>query len=184
MKTYTVEWDKPSADFLRDRRVSRAVTAAFKKAGGDALRFMRAEAKRQVRARVRIRAGYLANKSFPLRYARGKTLDELSWEMRVSGREVPLGEYPARQTKRGVKVEVERGKRVLLKSAFLAKGRAPRKGVFLRPTKKNYPMGHRLGLRVSDSMTDGRIPQAVLGRTGVKMFYAFQRLFPLELGKR
>lgn len=183
MAEFTVTWHEKSLLGIRSRTVERAVFQAVKKAGGDALRRLRAEAKRQVRARVAIRAGYLAASALPLQFARGRRLDELQWVMRVSGREVPLGEYPRRATKKGVNVEVQRGRRVLLKGAFLATARTGRKSVFLRPSKFRYPMGHRLGLNVADAMADGQIPAVALGEAGKVLGAGFARLFPLELAK-
>lgn len=183
MAEISVSWDVRSAGLLQSAGMERAVFRALKKAGGDALRKLRAEAKRQVRARVSIRAGYLAASTLPLRFATGRAVDELAWVMKVSGREVPLGEYPRRATKKGVSVEVQRGRRVLLKSAFLARSKSGRQGVFLRPSSARYPMGHRLGLSVADSMADGRIPAGALGEAGKALGVSFARLFPLELAK-
>lgn len=183
MAEFSVTWDPKSLAGIRSRTIQRAVFQAVKKAGGDALRHLRAETKRQVRSRVAIRAGYLAASALPLRFATGRTVEELVWVMRVSGREVPLGEYPRRQTKKGVNVEVQRGRRMLLKGAFLAKSRSGRQSVFLRPSKFRYPMGHRLGLNVVDSMADGQIPAGALGEAGKVFGYAFERLFPLELAR-
>lgn len=163
--------------------IERAIMKALKKAGRDGLRAMRAAAKRGTREKVRIRAGYLADRSFPLR-ASGQKLEDLVWEMGVSGQEVPLGEYPRRQTRRGVSIEVARGRRTVIRSAFLARRKAGiREGVFLRPSKERYPMGHRLGLSVAQSMADGRTPRDALNRGATVLTSAFRRLLPLELAK-
>src|SRR5512145_352891 len=114
MPELAVSWDAKSLKMLRTAAVEKAVFLALKKAGGDALRALRAEAKRKTRERVAIRAGYLAASALPLRYATGRTVDTLVWTMKVSGRAVPLGEYPRRATKKGVSVEVQRGKRALI----------------------------------------------------------------------
>lgn len=184
MPELIVSWDAKSLQVLRTATVERAIFRALKKAGGDALRALRAEAKRKTRERIAIRAGYLAASAFPLRYATGKSLDALVWTMKVSGRAVPLGEYPRRQTKKGVSVEVQRGKRALIPKAFLARARTGRQSVFLRPSKLRYPMGHRLGLNLADSMADGHTPATALERGGSVFSSAFQRLLPLELAKR
>lgn len=184
MAELIVSWDAKSLQVLRTAAVERAIFRALKKAGGDALRALRAEAKRKTRERIAIRAGYLAASAFPLRYATGKTVSELAWTMKVSGRAVPLGEYPRRQTKKGVSVEVQRGKRAQIRGAFLAKARTGRQNVFLRPSRLRYPMGHRLGLSVADAMADREIPAAALERAGSVFSSAFHRLLPLELGKR
>lgn len=181
MPEITFVWD--SRELSAFGGVERAVFNALKKAGGDAIRAVRAESKRQTRERVRIRAGYLADKSLPLAFPTGRKLEDLVWVMRVSGQEVPLGEYPHRKTRRGVSVEIQRGKRTVITSAFLAKGRSGRESVFLRPTKQRYPMGHKLGMSVADSMSDGRIPSAALLRATSVMSSAFVRLLPLELEK-
>lgn len=176
-------WNPAELAALTGRGIERAIVRALKMAGRDAIRAVRAEAKRGVRSRVRIRAGYLADRALPLSYARGDRLDALVWEMGVSGREVPLGEYPRRQTRRGVSVEVQRGKRTVLRGSFLAQGKGARKRVFLRPGKARYPMGHRLGLSVADSMADGRVPRAALNRGSEVLGSAFRRLMPIELDK-
>lgn len=183
MAELSVSWDARSLNVLRTAAVERALFHALKKAGGDALRRLRAEAKRRTRARVAIRAGYLAASALPLRFAQGRSVDELEWVMRVSGREVPLGEYPRRATKKGVSVEVQRGRRILLKSAFLAQAKSGRQSVFLRPSKLRYPMGHRLGLSVADSMADGQTPRFALEAAGTVFGSSFERLFPMELAK-
>lgn len=181
----TLEWDSRSLAPFQNARggMQRALVSALRKAGGDALRAMRAESKRQVRDRVRIRAGFLANKALPLDFPRASTIDGLVWVLRVSGAAVPLGEYPRRQTRKGVSVEVVKGQRRFITGAFLARTKSGRKGVFLRPTGARYPMGHRLGLRVSDSMADGRIPTAVLARAQSVFATAAARLIPLEMSK-
>lgn len=184
MPELIVSWDAKTLELLRAKTLDRAVFRALKKAGGDALRALRAEAKRRTRERVAIRAGYLAASAFPLRYATGRTLESLVWTMLVSGRSVPLGEYPRRATKKGVSVEVSRGKRSLIRGAFLAQARTGRQSVFLRPGKERYPMGHRLGLSVADSMKDGQTPTAAFARAESVFSSAFHRLLPLELGKR
>lgn len=181
MAQVVFEWSSTGIEAFERRRVRLAVVRAMKKAGGDAIRAVRAQAKRGTRERVRLRAGYLADKAFPLAFPSGTSLESLAWRMDVSGREVPLGEYPRRQVKRGVSVEVQRGRRAVIESAFLAKGRASREGVFLRPTEKRYPMGHRLGPSVADSMADGRVPGAALERGAQVLESAFYRLLKLEL---
>lgn len=183
MAELSVTWDAATLQLLRTAAVERALFRVVKKSGGDALRAMRAEAKRQTRERVRIRAGYLAERALPLTFASGTELGGLVWRMRVSGLPVPLGEYPRRQTRQGVSLEVVKGHRVLLKSAFLATARSGRKSVFLRPSKARYPMGHRLGLSVVDTMADGITANAALERASSVMGSAFARLFPLELMK-
>ncbi|AGC43277.1 hypothetical protein MYSTI_01948 [Myxococcus stipitatus DSM 14675] len=183
-KEFSVTWDSKSSAYLKEKKTLKALAAAARKAGIDMMRAVRAEAKRETRERIRIRAGYLAAKAMPLKYPKTRKLDEMEWRMPVSGREVPLGEFPSRQTKKGVSLEVQRGKRVLIKGAFRAQGaKRQRPGVFKRPGKKRYPMGHKLGLRVSDSMHDGKTPTKALTRGQEVFARGMTRLLPLELAK-
>lgn len=179
----TIDWDAHAKRYISDRVTERALFNATRMAGRDAQRAMRAASKRGIRERTRIRAGYLADRSFPLPHARGRKLADLEWKMPVSGKEVPLGEYPRRQNRKGVSVEIQRGKRQTIKSAFLARSRSGRLGVFKRPTERRYKMGHRLGLRVSDSMRNGRVPRLALDRAADVFTRGIERLFPLELQK-
>lgn len=182
MAEIVFQWTSEGIENFTEKRVMAAVVRSMKRAGGDAIRAVRAASKRSVRERVRLRASYLADRALPLAFPPGRSLDDMAWRMDVSGREVPLGEYPARQTRKGVSVEVQRGRRTVIESAFLAKGRAKRPGVFLRPTERRYPMGHRLGPSVADSMADGRVPSAALERGAEVMESAFYRLLAMELG--
>lgn len=184
MAEIVFRWYSDGIEDFNTRRVQLAVVRAMKRAGSDAIRAVRAASKRGVRERVPLRAKYLADKALPLTYASGTTLEALVWRVDVSGREVPLGEYPRRQVRKGVSVEVRRGHRTVIDSAFLAKGRAAREGVFLRPTARRYPMGHRLGPSASDSMADGQVPQIALDRGAAVMSSAFYRLLRMELSGR
>jgi hypothetical protein len=178
------EWSVADLAYWRSQVNARTLARALKRAGKDALKSMRADAKRRVRDRVRIRAGYLADKAFPLVNAMGTDIDALEWRMKVSGAAVPLGEYPRRQLKAGVRVEVQKGKVKLIKSAFLAMTKRGRKGVFLREEGVGrYPMGHRLGLRTSDSMADGQIPAASLDYAAEQFAKRFGYWLPRELNK-
>lgn len=177
----TLDWAgiKP----FQDRKLDKALARAVKRAGNDSIRALRAATKKSIRERTRIRAGFLADKALPLTFPKGVRLDSLIWVMRVSGKPVPLGEYPVRQTKKGVSVEVVRGQRKLIKSAFLALRSTGRKGVFRRPGKSRYPMGHKLGLSVSDAMKDGRTATAAFTAAQSAFGRRLRYWLPVELGK-
>jgi hypothetical protein len=180
--TVTFKWD--SREIEAFARSNKAVARALKKAGGDAIRKMRAESKRQLRNKSRIRAGYLADKALPLDYPKGTEINDLVWRMRVSGKGVPLGEFPSRQVKAGVKVQVLNANPArTLYHAFKAMTKTGRESVFLRPSKARYPMGHLMGPRVSDTMDNEAIISIVQEATRLKFASSFKRLLPLELSK-
>lgn len=158
----TFEWDSREVQAAHGAVEPLRLFRALKRSGADAIRSMRAESKRQIRSSVRLRSRYLTNEAFPLNMPRARSsIGGLVWTMRVSGAPVPLSEYPHRANKKGVRVQVKRGSFVLIKSAFLARRKTGKVGVFLRPTEARYPMGHRLGLRVSDTFADGRLSTAL-----------------------
>jgi hypothetical protein len=102
---------------------------------------------------------------------------------RGSGKEIPLAKYPARQTKRGVSVLVNKGKRKLVRGAFLATMKSGHTGVFRREGKQRLPIKHALSSRVSDVFHDAGRAEGVTRRGALVLSGAFRRLFPIEMAK-
>lgn len=163
-------------------RFRRAVRRALRKAGSNALRDMRAEASKRVRTRKRIKAG-IVRKALHLRRPRNVDLDGGEWTIDVSGAPVPLSAYPHRQTKRGVSVEVNRGKRTLIPRAFIATMASGHRGVFIRRGAARLPIEERLGSRPVDALLHKGEAEAVATRGARALLATFTRLLPLELGK-
>jgi hypothetical protein len=179
-------WNGPDIARWRGQGVDNALTSALRKAGGDAIRAMRAEGKRRVRDRKFVRASYLAARALPLAFPRSSgSIDSLVWTMRVSGQPIGIERFKARQTREGVKVQVNRdGEQKLFKSAFIATMKSGHRGVFMRTAgKKRLPIEHVLSSRISDTMGDPPILQAVFARGDSVFASAFTRLMPLELAK-
>lgn len=182
MAAITFQYDSNELAAIGD--IDKALQRSLSAAGGDAIRAVRADSKRRVRKRKRIRAEYLADRALPLAYPRkGAPIDAMVWTMRASGKEVPLGKYPARQVKRGVSVQVNKGQRRLIEGAFLAKMASGHVGVFKREGRWRLPIKHGLSSRTSDTMQDKGTPEAVLLRGHTVMGRTFRRLMPLELAK-
>jgi hypothetical protein len=107
----------------------------------------------------------------------------MAWAVRVSGEPVPLVAYPHRQTKQGVTVEVNRGKRTLVKGSFVATMQSGHEGIFRRRGKARLPIEELRGSRPVDALLHEGEAQGVADR-GSKSFGAtFNRVLPLELGK-
>lgn len=175
-------WNQKDILNWKLRLPEKALLKALSRAGNESIKAMRAEAKRKVREVSRIKASYLADKAFRLSYPYNMTaLHNLVWEIDVSGREVPLGEYPSRQTKRGVSLEVMKGKRKVIAGAFIQPRKNGRKGVFKRPSKERYPMGHKLGPRVSDIVGRKAVVDAIMSRTKLVFERAMDRALTAEL---
>lgn len=182
MPNVHVTWDTKALRALRTPRMTRAIARALSKSGSTALRDMRSEASKRVRARKRIKAG-VVHKALVLRRPRRATIDAQEWAVDVRGKAVSLTAYPHRQTKKGVSVEVNRGKRTLIKGAFLASMASGRQGVWRREGSSRLPIKELLGSRPVDALMHEGEAEGVSER-GQRSFGAtFARLLPLEIGK-
>jgi len=117
--TVDVKWDTTGIAGLKPGPLKSATVRALRKAGATALRDMRSEASKRIRQRKRIKVSYIS-RAITLRRPKGSSIESMAWAVNVSGDPVPLVAYPHRQTRKGVSVEVNRGKRTLLKGAFVA----------------------------------------------------------------
>jgi len=159
-----------------------AILRAARKAGSTALRDMRAEASKRIRARKRIRVS-ATRRVLDIRTAKGSTLESLEWALRVRGGSVPLSAYPHRQVKSGVSVEVNVGERKILKSAFVATMRSGHEGIFLRRGSKRLPIAERMSSRPVDVLLNEGEADALATRGQVAFGATFMRLLPIEMAK-
>jgi hypothetical protein len=177
-----VTWNKRGILALKPGPLKRAMVRALRKAGATALRDMRSAASKRIRARKRIKARYIG-RALSLRRAKGTDIDKMSWSVEVSGEPVPLVAYPHRQTKKGMSVEVNRGKRTLLKSAFVTTMRSGHKGVFRRRAEARLPIDELRGSRPVDALLHKGEAQAVADRGRTSFAATFKRLLPIEVSK-
>jgi hypothetical protein len=177
MPSIRVEFDERELRALA--KVTPAIRRALKKAGMTGLRDARSEASKRIRARKRLKAAIVA-KALVMDKPLGKA-EEGSWALRVRGTPVPLTAYPHRQTKKGVSVEVNKGKRTLIKSAFIATMTSGHRGIFLRRGAKRLPIDERFGSRPVDALLHKGEAEAVGQRGARSMVSAFARLLEMEL---
>jgi hypothetical protein len=177
-----VKWDKSGIAALETGPLKRALVRALKKAGATALRDMRSEASKRIRARKRIRPRYIT-RALTLRRARGGDVAAMSWALDVDGAPVPLVAYPHRQTRKGVSVEVNKGKRTLVKGSFVATMKSGHKGVFRRRGDARLPIDELRGSRPVDALLHKGEADAVADRGGQSFAATFVRVLPLEIGK-
>jgi hypothetical protein len=177
-----VKWDRSQIAALETGPLKAALRRALRKAGATALRDMRSEASKRIRARKRIKVSYIT-RALTLQRAKGSDIASMSWALDVSGEPVPLVAYPHRQTKKGVSVEVNRGKRTLVKGAFLSTMRSGHEGIFVRKGRARLPIKEMLGSRPLDALMHAGEADAVAARGGVSFGATFVRVLPLEIGK-
>lgn len=179
----SAKWDRSKIASLELGPMKSALKRALRKAGATALKRMRAEASRRVRARKRIKGTYV-RRALTVRRPKGPGgISSMAWAVDVTGEPVPLVAYPHRQTKKGVSVSVNRGKRTLIEGAFLATMGSGHQGVFTRRGTARLPIDERLGSRPVDALlhqgeADG---VAVLGASVFSETLA--RLIPIEIAK-
>lgn len=176
-----VTWDRGQLAVL-EGKLKGAVRRALGKAGSTALRDMGSEASKRIRERKRIKPAYI-KEALTLIRPKGGDIGDMAWTLKVSGKAVPLVAYPHRQVKKGVSVEVNRGKRTIVKGAFVATMRSRHEGVFRRVGKARLPIKELLGSRPLDALMHEGEAQAVADRGSRSFSETFRRLAPLEIGK-
>lgn len=168
---------------LRAALKSKPYKAALRKAGTTAVRDMKSKASKRVREvkELKVRA---VKRAIKVERPRGaKTLADMRWALHFRDIKVPLIDYKARPTKRGITVAVNKGKRTLVRSAFIARMPTGHRGVFQRKGRARLPIRELYGSRVVDVMLKTGEAKKIL-RHGRRTFVrTFDRLLPLELAK-
>lgn len=173
-QSITVKVDLSGIDPWKET-AERATRAAASKAGGDAVRAMRAEGSRQIRVRKAVKVPQLG-KALIIEFPTSK--DVLLWRVRASGAPMPVAAFPFRPTKRGVSVLINVGGRTVIPHAFSATLKSGHVGVFKREGKTRLPIRELYTTRVSEVFGDA-IP--AVAKRGEDVFRAtFTRLLPLE----
>lgn len=169
---------------LRDlpRSWKKAATRAMRKAGSTALRDMRRTASKRVREQKRLKRSPVS-KALVRRGTRSRSLDKLSWTLGVTGKPVSLSEYPHRQTRKGVSVTINRGKRTKIRSAFVAQFRSGKRAIAKRRGAARLPVDALLGSRPVDALLKRGEAQTVARRGRDTIDMRFLPLLRLELKK-
>lgn len=122
---------------------------------------VRATAAREVAADLKLRVGTV-RKSLAMRRATNAVLRAL---VEASGRRIPLIEFRARQTRRGVTYDLGRG-RGLAEHAFVAVMRSGHRGVFRRVGKSRLPIVELRGPSIPRVFLQQKIIAALRGQAG------------------
>lgn len=171
-----VTWDRSQISALSRAPLSAALRRVLGKAGSTARRDMRSEANKVVRALKAIKLSFIKRAITP-----SKDDGKGEWGVDVSGEPVPLVAYPHRQTKRGVSVEVNQGKRTVVAGSFVATMKSGHKGVFKRVGAARLPIRELLGSRPLDALMKEGEAQKVAARGGTSFLETFARLLLLEI---
>lgn len=162
-----------------------AVTRAARKAGSSAIRVVRVESGRAVRARKRLRvrtvnAALKVSKAPPA----GTPLASLEWRMSAADKGTRVIDYARpRQGPIGVTVGINVGSRALIKSAFIATMKSGHVGVFKREGAARLPIKELFTSRVTDVLRDSGTLPAIEARGAAEFTSTFDRVLPMELKK-
>lgn len=123
-------WNAKAVGPAQEKKIN--LTRVMKMAGATALRDMRAEAKKRVRDKKRVKAKAVAKALHIERPKRVYPNAPAAWALNVEGGVLRVSDYPHRQNRIGVGANINKGTRSLLKSAFVATMASGHKGVFIR----------------------------------------------------
>lgn len=181
--------------------VDAAARRAAQMSGSSAIRAMRAEGARRIRERKAMKVGAIG-KALTIIYPTSK--EQMIWKVRAKAAVMPVSAFPHRQVGKarrdrgtgrfkkgtrveggrgGVWVEINKGRRVLMRGAFIAQMKSGHKGVFRRLRGgKRLPIREAFTTQVSDAFGDAIPFVSDRGRSVFAATYA--RVFPLEVAKR
>jgi len=179
----SVQIDRSQIAALENSEFKAALKRALRKAGATAQRDMKSDASRRIRARKALKVRYIS-RALSLGRPSGGDVSNFSWALNVSGERVPLIAYPLRQTKKGVSVQINKGKRTLIKRSFVATMKSGHKGVFQRKGKERLPIKELHGSRPVDALLHKGEADGVAQRGSSSFGATFTRVLPLEIGKK
>jgi hypothetical protein len=179
--------------------VQGAVPRVISRAINDTLAGVKTDASAEIRQVITLKKAAV-DKTFRTVKSNVTTLSGL---FESKGSPVPLIDYGARQTTKGVSVQVKRGNpRSQIEGAFIATMKSGHKGVFWRqwhtaarkPVNRNVPYGklpkryrlpiaQRFGPRVPDILENQPVMNAVLTKAGDRMHKNIDRELNYELSK-
>jgi hypothetical protein len=182
MTALRVKINKGGVSALGKGPLKRAMITALRKAGSTALRDMKSEASKRIRARKRIRPSYIG-RAMTLTRAKGTNIDDMRWSVKFSGQAVPLVAYPFKRAAGGVRVEVNKGTSTLVKGAFVAQMRNGHIGIFRRRGPARLPIDELRGSRPVDALLHKGEAQGVADRGGASFNATFRRVFKEQVSK-
>ncbi len=148
----------------------RAIDAATVTALNRTMSSVQTEASRLIRDRYTIKAS-VAKKQMRISRA---SKSRLFADLIVSGRRIPLIEFAARQTRKGVTVNVTR-QRKLVRGVFIARMKSGHVGVYERLGPKRLPIQELLSISLPKAFTQKQILVAVSKKAAERFPIEFER---------
>ena len=186
------EFSKEELAALKASRIKPGISRAMKRAAATSIRTMKSEASKRIRKRKRIKVKAV-NKAIKVDYNKGREIEDMNWGLRIRGDTFRLVDYPHRQIKKGVSASVNKGKRTVVKGAFIATMPKPRKkgggfgkahvGVFKRVGPARLKIRELLASRPVDALLHEGEADAISAKGRGSFFDTMDRLLAAELDK-
>lgn len=119
---------------------------------------VRAEASRQIRERYNLKSASAKERIL----VRNATAETLKAVIAASGRPIPIAEFSARQSSRGARFTIIKGKPQTLAHAFVATMRSGHRGVYQRRGSKRLPIAEKYTIGVPQMFTQRKILAALV----------------------
>lgn len=131
---------------------------------------VQSEANRKIRERYNLKAAAVKKQMRVGRASQSRLFAELV----VSGRNIPLYEFAARQVGKGVTVRVTKTRK-LVRTAFIARMKSGRVGVFARAGKSRLPIEELFSISLPRAFTQKQILDAVRKKAAERFPIEFER---------
>lgn len=174
-------WEGQGLELLQGG-IKRATLRALRKAGTIALREMKKEGKAEVRSRKKLKVSRI-NRALSTSKKLGNTFESLEWRLEIAPQKTPLIDYPNAQTKDGIRVTINAGKRVSLRGAFVATMKSGHRGIFVRDGKSRLPIHELYSTRVFDVFKNPEVIPAVTREAMSELTKSFALRLPIEMAK-
>lgn len=191
----SLEKDLNEIKVFLDEFRTKALVNATRKSFNRTVSTLRTRSNKEVREHRKLKAGEINRRFFRVMKARGSRLDRLEASLDISGDPISLirfvkGDKNPRNQKgikvkkrKPLKVEVKPGRRVQLKSAFIAKGSGGKNQIFRRRTGKRNPIVKQSVPALSTLFSRDRFRAPLEAFANAKLSQEFERTFEFELDR-
>ena len=178
-----------------DKFTDKALVTAVRRAQNVALRKLVTRTSRVIRQKRKLKAKEIKDRFFKIKKAKGNMLSNLEASLTVDNRSVSLirhvvGKKEGRSQRgipvskrKPVRVEITPGKRIKLKTAFIAKGRNNRNHVFRRRQQGPNPIVKQSAPALSKIVAESKVRRKLNRFAQNEFTKEFERVFELELQK-
>ena len=172
--TISLELDLRSERILEHigKATPKVMASAAKKAGVSALRKMKVETSRVIRSKKNLKVAKV-KALIKGTVLGGSTIDKMGWRITVDGAAIPIGSFPMRQLKGGVKFKANKTTWSSYRGAFIATLSSGHRGAFRR--SGNRPSRRKKYRDTRGQVNKSELPIRELHTSGASSAFKEQR---------